>query len=149
MEKFTPAELQIELDEAPSHDDLDVLRQGLTEHARGFVEQPGFQPLAVFARHQSGRIVGGALGWLNWNWLDASLLWVDEGLRDAGLGSRLLRRLEDEAYQRGCRRAHLETFSYQARRFYERHGYRSFATLPDYPPGHTKVYLRKDLDPRI
>ena len=137
--------LNIELDESPSQDNLEVLRRGLGEHARDLVEGAGFRPLAVFACDDEGAIVGGAFGWLNWNWLDASLLWVDERRRGQGLGSRLLQRLEAAARERGCRRAHLETFSYQARAFYERHGYREFACLPDYPPGHTKVYLRKDL----
>lgn len=62
-----------------------------------------------------------------------------------GLGARLARRLEREAHARGCRQAHLETLSYQARAFYERLGYTAFAELPDYPPGHTKVYLCKTL----
>jgi len=39
----------------------------------------------------------------------------------------------------------LETHSYEARPFYEKLGYEVFAALEDYPPGHTKFYLRKQL----
>ncbi|MDP3936617.1 MAG: hypothetical protein Q8R92_00595 [Deltaproteobacteria bacterium] len=46
---------------------------------------------------------------------------------------------------RRCAHAHLDTFSYQARPFYERHGYTLFATLDDYPPGHKRYFLRKAL----
>ncbi len=53
--------------------------------------------------------------------------------------------LEAEAWERGCRRAHLETFGYQARAVYERHGYMVFARLPDYPPGHERIYLHKQM----
>ena len=142
-------DLELTVDEAPSHDAVESLRAGLTEHAKSIVEKPGFRPLAVFAHARvaggGGELAGGASGFVNWNWLDVSLLWVAESLRGQGLGSRLLARLETEACQRGCERAHLETFSYQARVFYERHGYREFARLPDYPPGHEKVYLEKSL----
>jgi hypothetical protein len=37
----------------------------------------------------------------------------------------------------------LSTFDFQAPQFYLEHGYEVFATLPDYPPGHTDYHLRK------
>lgn len=66
--------------------------------------------------------------------------------RSDGLGSRLLRAIELAGAERGCRHAHLDTFSYQARPFYERHGCQLFAELDDYPPGHKRYFLRKDLN---
>ncbi len=123
-------DIELTLDDQPAHDDLEPLRAGLTDHSAPFVDRPGFRPIAVFARGGAGVLVGGAYGLLNWHWLDFSLLWVAESHRGRGLGSRLVRRLEAEARERGCRRAHLSTFSYQARAFYERHGYRAFARLP-------------------
>jgi uncharacterized protein (DUF924 family) len=39
----------------------------------------------------------------------------------------------------------LETTSFEARPFYEKRGYEVFATLDDYPPGHSKFFLRKRL----
>ena len=141
-----PAEpVDLILDESPDATDIDALRVGLTEHSQILIGDPGFKPIAVFARAPDGSLVGGAYGFLNWSWLDLSLLWVAESQRGQGLGSRLVQRIEVEAWLRGCRHAHLETFSYQAREFYERHGYEAFAELPDYPPGHIKVYLRKPL----
>ncbi len=136
------------LDDAPATGHVERLRAGLTEHSSGFVDRPGFQPLAVFARGGDGELIGGAYGHVNWQWLDVSLLWVAKDRRSRGLGSELMRRLEVAAWERGCRRAHVETFSHQARAFYERHGYRAFARLPDYPPGQEKVYLRKRLESR-
>lgn len=133
------------LDRSPSAADLDRLRAGLEEHAAAFVDKPGFRPLALFARSADGTLLGGAYALINWTWVDISLLWVAESERGRGLGSRLLRGIEAAARQRGCRHAHLETLTYQARAFYERHDYGVFASLPDYPPGHERVYLRKDL----
>ncbi len=138
-------DVEIILEDPPQAADIDRLRAGLSEHAMPITGQPGFVPLAVFARESGGGLVGGAYGTVNWNWLDLSLLWVAESHRGRGLGSRLIERLESAAIRRGCRNAHLETFTYQAARLYQRHGYRQFATLEDYPPGHQKIYLRKQL----
>jgi hypothetical protein len=52
---------------------------------------------------------------------------------------------EIEARRRGCRNAYLDTFSYQAPQFYERLGYVAFGTLQDYPPGHQRVFMNKQL----
>ena len=70
-----------------------------------------------------------------------------EALRGHGLGSRLLLAAEDLAVSRGCRGSWLGTFDFQARDFYERHGYGVFATLPGFPPGHTHFHLWKALAP--
>ncbi|MFQ5525790.1 MAG: GNAT family N-acetyltransferase [Thermoanaerobaculia bacterium] len=121
------------------------LAAGLTEHAHSFADGPGFQPLEVVAHDAQGGIAGGITGRLNWSWLHVNLLWVAEPARGRGLGSRLLARIEDEARGRGCRYAHLDTFSYQALPFYERHGYLEFGRLEDYPPGQSRHFLRKEL----
>jgi hypothetical protein len=39
----------------------------------------------------------------------------------------------------------LETYSFQARPFYERLGYEVFTTIDEYPPGHAKFFLKKAL----
>ena len=65
--------------------------------------------------------------------------------RDQGHGSRLLAAAEDGARRRGCRSAHLDTLSFQAERFYLKHGYTEFGRLPDLPVGHSRVYMRKAL----
>jgi GNAT superfamily N-acetyltransferase len=135
----------IEVTLEPGADDVRALERGLSAHAREFVSRPGFQPLAVLARDAGGRLVGGVVARVNWNWLHVSLVWVAEELRGGGIGALLLAAVEDEGRARGCTRAHLDTFSYQARPFYERHGWRVFATLEDYPEGHQRFFLRKDL----
>ena len=99
----------------------------------------------MFARDAEGRLAGGISATVNWNWLHIALVWISPGLRRSGLGSDLLSRIEEAAKERGCTNAHLDTFSYQARPFYERHGYELFATLEDYPIGHQRFFLRKKL----
>ncbi len=100
------------------------------------------RPLAVVAR-RAGEIVGGFLGHTHWGWLFGRQLWTAEEVRGNGLGRRLMRAAEAEARARGCRHAHLDTFSFQALGFYERLGYRVFGQLEDYPAGHTRYFLEK------
>lgn len=92
-----------------------------------------------------GALVGGLTGETGWKWLFVDLLWIAETHRGRGLGARLLRSAEAEAVRRGALHVYLDTFDFQARPFYERQGYELFGTLEDYPPGHCRFFLRKDL----
>jgi len=139
--------LDISISEKPDAADLEKISQGLNEHSNPITIDEGFRPLVVFARDADGALRGGAVGKVNWNWLHVSLLWVDESLRQSGTGSKLMTELENAARERGCEQAHLDTFSYQAKPFYEGLGYAEFARLEDYPPGHTRFFLRKTLAP--
>jgi ribosomal protein S18 acetylase RimI-like enzyme len=67
-----------------------------------------------------------------------------------GIGSNLLRRVEDAVCRQGARAIYLETSdspAYQpAREFYERHAYKRVAHLPDfYAPGEGKIIYCKTL----
>ena len=136
---------EFELDLDPQQSSLDELTAGLNAHAEDFVAEPGFQPIALFARDASGDGLGGIYGRINWNWLDISLLWVSPENRGSGLGSALLKRLESEAVTLGCTKSHVDTFSFQAKEFYLANGYSVFADLADYPAGHSRLYLEKSL----
>lgn len=138
--------MNLTLEEHPDPADVQVLGDGLTAHALPIVGKAGFKPIAVFARDAEGKVVGGIAAMVNWQWLSINLVWIDESLRGTGLGHRLLEAIEAAGRERGCTRAHLDTFSYQARPFYERHGYELFATLEDYPEGQRRYFLRKDLN---
>ena len=129
----------------PSPADIEVLGAGLSAHATPILGSSGFEPVAVFARDVDGDIHGGVYGRINWEWLHVSLLWVNDERRGTGLGSELMTEIETLAIDRGCDKAHLDTFSYQAKPFYERLGYEVFAELLDYPHGHSRIFLRKTL----
>jgi predicted enzyme related to lactoylglutathione lyase/GNAT superfamily N-acetyltransferase len=140
--------LTLVVEDDPSEIDVHTIAQGLTQHALPVIHVPGFRPVGVFARDARGTLVAGVFGLLNWNWLYVSLFWVGEPLRRSGLGCRLLTELERVAVERGCTHAHLDTFSYQARPFYEKQGYEVFGVLDEYPPGHKRFFMKKTLSVR-
>ncbi len=130
----------------PSPDDLEAIKAPLFRFsvAKGFVWQP---ELLVLALHQTdGAILGGLIAELNWEWLHIRILAVDEGLRGQGLGRQLMAQAEAYACQHGCHHVWVDTFSFQARPFYEKLGYRIFGVLPDYPSGQERYFLAKPLD---
>lgn len=106
------------------------------------------KPVAVLLKDPaSGEIVGGLWGRTAWGWLHMDTLYVPAALRSASIGAALVPRAEEEAVRRGCRGAWLDTFSFQARGFYEHLGYRGFGTIADQPPGHARHFLQKPLAP--
>ena len=65
--------------------------------------------------------------------------------RGKGYGRLLMERAERLAIERGYKNAYLSTHGFQARPLYEKLGYRVFGELEDFPPGHFKYYMRKQL----
>lgn len=101
--------------------------------------------ICVVARDAEGRVRGGLQGVIVGAWLAMDLVWVEDGFRRNGLGSRLLAEAEAEALRRGCKWAILATFDYQAPGFYSRRGYVEYARMEDFPWGSTRFQLKKTL----
>jgi GNAT superfamily N-acetyltransferase len=101
------------------------------------------RPIRIFIQDQAGKVVGGVIANCFGGWMYITLLWVEKSLRNLGYGTQLLQLVEAEAIQMGYTYAHVDTYSFEARPFYEKHGYELFATLEDYPPGHRKYFLKK------
>jgi len=127
------------------------VRRGIREADPAEVRPRDWEALCLAVRDGDGAVAGGLYGATSWGWLMIDGLWVDGALRGQGYGSRLLAEAEAIALRRGCRGAWLGTFDFQAREFYERHGYRVFAELPGFPAGHSHFHLKKDLSalPRL
>jgi N-acylglucosamine-6-phosphate 2-epimerase len=102
-------------------------------------------PLDIVIRNEAGEIVGGLIGSTYWSWLELNILWVAEGLRRLGHGRTLLRMAEVEGRTRGCSHVMLMTYSFQARGFYEKEGYRVVGEMAGYPPDAAYFWMRKDL----
>ena len=122
-----------------------VIGPAINEYNAQHAGDDGGRTLCFVLRDPAQEIVGGVIGATYWDWFSIDLMWVREDLRGRGYGHRLLALAEEEARKRGAKHANLDTFSFQAPEFYERHGYRVFGTLDDFPAGHRRYYLTKDL----
>ena len=134
--------------DAPTEADCAAILEGLVAFNESATALPGNAKLdvAVLVRDEQRRTIGGALGSSYYGWMVIDLLWLPAALRRTGLGRRVMLAAEQEAVARRCIGIRLDTYSFQARGFYEKLGYTLFGTLPDHPPGHTRYWLAKRLD---
>lgn len=140
--------VRVEVEPIPDAGSTAAIRVGLRRFNDRHVPRSDAVPFNVVLRDEDDAVVGGCVCEVRWHWLFVDLLWVADDFRASGHGTALLAAAEHEARRRGCTRAHLDTISFQARPFYERLGWRLFGTLEDYPPGHTRFFLQKDISPR-
>ena len=130
---------------SPSENEIKYIRQALDQFNRERVGADGHTPLNIVEYDADGQIVGGILGGTYWGWMYIDILWVHEDHRKQGIGSKLLHEAEQEALRRGCHHVHLDTMSWQAPEFYQKHGYGVIGILPDIPNGNQKYLLMKAL----
>jgi GNAT superfamily N-acetyltransferase len=103
------------------------------------------EDLWIVGRSGDGAVVGGLKGVSEYSWLFVAWLWVDAEYRKLGFGAQLLGKAEEIARQRGCRGIYLDSFTFQAPEFYKRQGYEEVGRIDDFPPGHSRVWLKKVL----
>lgn len=129
----------------PCNINYDALKAGLNgfnDHHTGKLLR---EKIASFAKDDENQTIGGIAGEIKWGWLYIEGLWIDESYRGQQLGSKLLGQLENYAQSKGIYNYRLETTSFQALGFYEKHHYCVFGQLADMPPGHTSYFLKKEL----
>ena len=105
-----------------------------------------FEKLDIKIINENDKIIAGCLAKMYcWNILYIDILWVDKDYRGLGLGTKLLKHIEETATAKGCTLIHLDTFDFQAKSFYEKLGYTVFGVLDNCPENHCRYYLKKDL----
>jgi GNAT superfamily N-acetyltransferase len=122
-----------------------VIGKGLTAHniaAAGPYKDSEF--IAV-TRDAKGEVRGGF--WIEVYYESAFLkwAWTDPKLQRKGVGRAMMAVAEEEAKRRGAVNLWLDTFSFQARPFYEKLGYTVYGTLKMGRPGVERYWMSKDL----
>ena len=101
--------------------------------------------LSVKVVDDAGELIGGLSAWTWGGLLGIEMLWVREDSRGDGWGSELLLAAEKEARRRGCDRACVSSFTFQAPAFYQRHGYVETGRTLGIPGGAEDVHMYKNL----
>ncbi|MBV1820626.1 hypothetical protein [Anaerosalibacter bizertensis] len=53
--------------------------------------------------------------------------------------------IKESTKEKECKLIHLDTFDFQAKDFYIKHGYEVFGILDDCPSGHKMYYMKKNI----
>ena len=108
-------------------------------------EQSKSEPLNIYLEDEKGNLVAGMVAETFGNWLEIEYLYVSDDLRGQGIGSKILEMAENESRNRGCKYSFVDTFNFQAQKFYEKHGYKEVFALKKYPYTWERYYYTKEL----
>ncbi len=129
----------------PDLKDIQFLDGKIFENSFLKIGEYSYQNLAFFIREKTNKIVAGLHGHTGLGWLYINVFWVEQKFRSKGLGRQLLEAAESEATIRGCHGVYLYTYSFQKPIFYENLGYQIFGQLDNFPDGHSKYFMKKQL----
>lgn len=106
-----------------------------------------YTPIEIIAKNNNGVIIGGILGGVGYYaGFYIKIFWIDENERGKGIGSKLLKQAESIAKEKGAELVMVDTFSFQADGFYQKHGYEEYGRITDYPKkGDYNVFFKKKL----
>lgn len=134
--------------EESTREENELIDDGIVEYNLSkvpFTQEPSFISINRVIR-LDGNMVAGINSMLYcWNCLYIDILWVKEEFRKEGYGSVLLNEVEKIAKEKGCKLIHLDTFDFQAKDFYIKHGYEVFGVLDDCPIEHKRYYMKKKI----
>lgn len=104
-----------------------------------------YEEISLALKDGEGKVIGGFIGEYCWDWIEVHILWVDESHRGEGCGSKLLQAAESIAVEKNCSWIKLNTFSFQAPGFYEKHGFQVVGIIDHSPHGFKHYYLAKKI----
>ncbi|KYG95944.1 GNAT family N-acetyltransferase [Paenibacillus jamilae] len=131
-----------------SRDEARLVRNKLIEFNAKYVPadiRTRYEEINLTLKDEDGQVMGGLLSVLCWNWVEVDILWVDQRYRGKGYGSQLLGEIEQIARDKGCNFIQLNTFTFQAPKFYEKQGYEVVGVMDDAPRGFKHYYYKKSI----
>lgn len=130
--KFTIADVKI--DEANNPFIYDSVVSGLREFNTPWLGPSKLQHFTLYIADSSKNVIAGALGALRQYKLTKTAwvhkIWVKTSCQRLGLGTDLIRFLEDFAWHRNCERIQLEAFDFQNIEFFKKQGYQVQGIIP-------------------
>ena len=139
--------MNIDFTLSPSESDISVIYNGLVEFNTPNYPNRDKNDFGLFVRDQSGNAIGGLTGQMFLTSLHIKYLWLSESIRGNGIGSELIQRIEQEAIRCGVCNVYLDTFTFQAPKFYEHLGYIEVGRYTDFPLGGVdKIFYQKSIE---
>ncbi|CAG9295959.1 GNAT family N-acetyltransferase [Celerinatantimonas diazotrophica] len=145
-QKSTETELKIDFTLSPKSEDIESIYESLGEFNQKFAPEVKDISYGFFIRDNSGKVIGGLTGFIFVTSIQIRFLWLSEALRKQGIGSQLMHEVECEAKRRDIENIMVDTFTFQAPKFYESLGFREIGRYEDYlVKGVDKIFYHKSL----
>ncbi|CAH0341031.1 GNAT family N-acetyltransferase [Rhizobium sp. CECT 9324] len=138
--------IQISVVAGEDKDFYDATVAILDEAARGLEKPFDGETVQLRAEDGDGRLLGGLVGSEIQGWFYVKLLAVAAHVRNLGVGAKLLSRAEDMARAKGFVGIYLDTFDFQAPRFYLREGFIEIGRLPSIDGKPQRIWFVKTFD---
>ena len=106
---------------------------------------PESKKLTLHVRDAQGELRGGAIVRVHQDWLEISLMALENQVRGCGLGRRMMLMIEEKAHELNCKKIRTETCEINLG-FFGKLGYKIGGKLEDLPPGIIFFWLTKNLD---
>ena len=125
-------------------DDAEAIEDRLGEYNNSQVPyEHGWIPLGRKITDDAGNTIAGCFaGVQGWHCAIVETVWTNEASRNHGIGSQLLREIENDAKENGAVIAITISFDWSLP-FFEKNGYTVAAIREDVPRGHSCYILRK------
>lgn len=136
---------KVVVDYAPAKADNAVVREGIIASNENIIGERD-KAFSIFLKNDSGQVFGGIQAFLCTESVYIDVLWVEENLQKQGYGTKLLDAVEREAIKNGCVFSLVDTWDFQAEKFYLKNGYERIGELKNYWLDHSKIFLRKKLN---
>jgi GNAT superfamily N-acetyltransferase len=140
----TDYKIIIEHELAPQH--KKALIEGLNHHAfqkKGLGKDNGSFSLVILDNNDN--FLGGLQAYHYYGCCDINLLFVTEEERGKDYGSLLMQKAEEIARERHCLFITLNTMDFEARPFYEKHGFNLEFVREGFQKGSVMYYMRKEI----
>jgi GNAT superfamily N-acetyltransferase len=133
------------VEDSPEADDLALLEDQVAAAAIAATGLGEEREFGVFGRDDDGRVVAGISAIVWGGYCELQAMWVEESLRNRGLGHALFAGAEAEARRRGCGLVVFHAYDLLARGLYERLGYETVGVIENCPAGSAARWYRKIL----
>lgn len=135
--------MHIEISSEPNEELFAKLVNGVRQYNFKYMGEETSKPVMVVAHNDDGKLIAGAAGCTIYHQLLVDVLWVDSSMRGCGLGSQLMKMLEQEAKNRGCTAAQVDTLSFQAPDFYQKQDYKIVGQVTGIKNSPDRFFLLK------
>ncbi|WP_196138694.1 GNAT family N-acetyltransferase [Aliikangiella sp. G2MR2-5] len=138
--------MNIEIINKENSENFQTLVDGVRQFNYESAGKESSLPLSVIARCKDGNIIGGVSGRTIYKHFLIEVAWVDMSTRGTGLGKRLMFIAEEEARNRGCIAAQVDTLSFQAPGFYQKCGFDVVGEVPEIKGTPGRFFLLKQYE---